>query len=63
MIDYLTNDQISFTDVTPVKQLNNIAQEVYKSRKCKNALGQIFTIERGLIKKPLVEWFNKKIQW
>ena len=33
MIDYLTNDQISFTDVTPVKQLNNIAQEVYKSKK------------------------------
>ena len=28
MIDYLTNDQISFIDVTLVKQLNDIAQEV-----------------------------------
>ena len=33
MIDYLTSDQISVTDVMPVKQLNNIAQEVYKSKK------------------------------
>ena len=28
MIDYLTNDQTSFIDVTLVKQLNDIAQEV-----------------------------------
>ena len=36
MIDYLTNDQMSFIDVTLVKQLNDIAQEV-SQRKCKNA--------------------------
>ena len=56
-IDYLTNYQISFIDVTLVKQLNDIAQEISR-RKCKNALGQMFTIEIALIRKTLVEWFN-----
>ena len=41
-----------FIDVTLVKQLNNIAQEVSR-RKCKNALGQMFTIETALIIKNL----------
>ena len=51
-IDYLTNDQMSFIDVTLVKQLNDIAEEV-GGRKCKNALGQMFTIEAALIKKSI----------
>ena len=59
-IDYLTNDQMSFIDVTLVKQLNDIAQEVSR-RKFKNALGHMFTIETALIKKTFVEWFNKKL--
>ena len=50
MIDYLTNDQMSFIDVTLVKQLNDIAQEVSR-RKWNNALGQMFVIETDLIKK------------
>ena len=53
-IYYLTNDQVSFIDVTLVKQLNDIAQEVIQ-RKCKNALGQMFTTEIALIKKTLVK--------
>ena len=57
MIDHLTNDQTSFIDVTLVKQLNDIAQEVSR-RKCKNALGEMFTIKTALIKKTLVEWLN-----
>ena len=61
MIDYLTNDQMSFIDVTLVKQLKDIAQEVSR-RKCKNAWGQMFTIETALTKKTLVEWFNNKIK-
>ena len=56
-IDYLTNDQMSFIDVTLVKQLNDIAQKVSR-RKCKDALGKMFTIKTALIKKALVEWFN-----
>ena len=43
-IDYLNNNQMSFIDVMLVKQLNDIAEEVSR-RKCKNALGQMFTIE------------------
>ena len=49
VIDYLTKDQISFIDITLVKQLNKTAQEV-SWRKYKNALGQMFTIETALTK-------------
>ena len=52
---------MSFIDVTLVKQLNDIAQEVSR-RKYKNALGQMFTIKTVLTKKTLVEWFSKKIK-
>ena len=44
-----------------IKRLNDIAQKV-SQRKCKNALGQMFTTEIALIKKKLVAWFNKKIK-
>ena len=50
---------MSVIDITLVKQLNDIAQEISR-RKWKNALGQMFTIETALIKKTLLEWFNKK---
>ena len=63
IIDYSTNDQVSFLDVTLVKQLNDIViSKLYRlsQRKCKNPLSQMFTIETALIKKTLVEWFNKK---
>ena len=53
-IHYLTNGQMLFIDVTLVKQLNDIAEEVSR-RKCKNALGQVFTVETALIKKTSVE--------
>ena len=52
---------MSFIDVTLVKQLNEIAQKV-SQRKFQNALGQMFTIKTVLIKKTLVEWFNKNIK-
>ena len=42
MTDYLTNDQMSFIDVTLIKQSNDIVQEVIR-RKCKNTLGEMFT--------------------
>ena len=51
-IDYLTNDQISFIDVTLFKQLNDTAQKV-SQRKCKNALDQMLTVETALIKKSI----------
>ena len=58
--DYLTNDQISFIDITLVKQLIDIAWEVSR-RKCKNASGQVFTIETDLIKKHCYSGLTKKI--
>ena len=61
MIDYLTDDQMSFVDISLVKQLDNMAQEVSQI-KCKNTLGQMFTIESALVSKTLLEWFNKKIK-
>ena len=60
-IDYLTDDQMKFIDLRFVKQLRDTAQEVGR-RKCKNALGQMFSIETALIKTTLLGWFNKKIK-
>ena len=48
-----------FIDIKHIKQLRDMAQEVSR-RKCKNALGEMFTIETALVKKALLEWFNKK---
>ena len=53
-IDYLTNSQMPFVDISLVKQLNDMAQEV-SGRKFKNALGQMFTIWSGIVKKTLLE--------
>ena len=46
-------------DVKLVTKLKHTAQEV-NLRKCKNALGQMFSVEIALIKSTLLEWFNKK---
>ena len=40
---------MSLIDVTLVKQVNDIAQEVSR-RKCRNAFGQMFIIETAVIK-------------
>ena len=59
-LDYLTNDKMKFIHVKLVTQLKDMPQEV--SWKCKNASGQIFSVETALIKLTLLEWFNKKIK-
>ena len=46
-------------DVKLVTKLKHTAQEVNR-RKCKNTLGQMFSVEIALIKSTLLEWFNKK---
>ena len=46
-------------DVKLVTKLKHTAQEVNRT-KCKNALGQMFSVEIALIKSTLLEWFNKK---
>ena len=60
-LDYLTNDKMKFIHVKLVTQLKDMPQEVIR-RKCKNALGQMFSFETALIKSTLLEWLNKKIK-
>ena len=61
IIDYFTDDQICHVDVNVVKQLKDAACRV-ASKKCKKALGQMFSIELYLIKQTLATWFNKKFK-
>ena len=51
-------------DVKLVKQLNDVAQEVSKKKKkkCKNALGKMFSIETAFVKKTLTQWLDTKIK-
>ena len=53
-ISYLTGDQLSFSDAKLISQLKDAAYEV-NSRKCKNAIAQMFTIETVFVKKPLID--------
>ena len=39
----------------------DMAFEVAK-RRCKNSVGQMFSIESALVKKILLKWFNQKLQ-
>ena len=57
--DYLTIDRMKFIGVKLFAQLKSMTQEV-RQRKCKNALGQMLSVETVLIKSTLLEWFNKK---
>ena len=50
---------MKFIDVQIIRQLKDIAIDVSK-RKCKNTMGQMFCIESALVKKALLDWFNKK---
>ena len=38
-----------------------MAFEVAK-RRCKNSIGQMFSIESALVKKTLLKWFNQKFK-
>ena len=49
---------MKFIDFEIIKQLNDVAIDVSK-RKCKNTMGQMFCIECALVKKTLLDWFNK----
>ena len=49
-ISYLTREQIGFIDNYLVHMLKDCANEVSKGR-CKNSLGQMFSVESALVKK------------
>ena len=60
-IDYLTREQIGFIDSYLIHMLKDCACEVSK-RQCRNSLGQMFSVERALVKKTLLKWFNVKFK-
>ena len=60
-IDYLANDQMAFVDVNLIKQLKGSALNVH-SKKCKNAIAQMFSIELRLVKKTVLSWVNQKMK-
>ena len=49
-LDYFTREQITFIDHSFIKMLKDMAFEVAK-RRCKNSIGQMFSIESALVKK------------
>ena len=59
-VNYLTREQFAFKTPELIKQLYDQALHVSK-RTTKNALGVMFGIELGFVKKILLAWFNKKV--
>ena len=59
--NYLTREQIAYIEPYLINMLRDVAFEVTK-RKCKNNLGQMFSIECALVKKTLLKWFNMKFK-
>ena len=53
-IDYLSREQISFTDNYLIHMLKDCPRDVAK-RQCKNSLGQMFSVESALVKKNLLK--------
>ena len=58
-LNYFSENQMKFIDAKIIRQFKDIAIDVSK-RKCENAMGQMFSIECALVKKTLLDWFNKK---
>ena len=57
-LNYFNREQITFIDQSLIKMLKDMASEVAKKR-CKNSIGQMFSIESALVKKTLLKWFNR----
>ena len=60
-LDYFTREQITFIDRSLIKMLKDMAFEAVK-RRCKNSIGEMFSIESALAKKSLLRWFNQKFK-
>ena len=61
ILDYFRRKQITFIDPSFIKMLKDMAFEVSK-RRCKNSIGQMFSMESALVKKTLLNWFNQKFK-
>ena len=60
-LNYFSREQISFIEPHLINMLRDMAFDVSK-RKCKNSVGQMFSIESAIVKKTLLKWFNTKIR-
>ena len=60
-LDYFSREQITFIEPHLINMLKDMAFEVSK-KKCKNSVGQMFSIESALVKKCLLKWFNAKFK-
>ena len=60
-VGYFSREQIPFIDPHLIKMLRDMAFEVPK-RRFKNSIGQMFSIESALVKKPLLKWLNQKFK-
>ena len=58
-LEYFSQDQIKCINKDLAIQLKDIAFELSK-RKCKKTMRQMFCVECALVKKTLLEWFNRK---
>ena len=58
-LNYFSENQMKFIDAKIIRQFKDIAIDVSK-RKCENTMGQMFSIKCALVKKTLLDWFNKK---
>ena len=60
-LDYFSQDQIKCISKELARQLKDIVFNVSK-RKCKTTMGQMFCVEWALVKKTLLQWFNRKFK-
>ena len=60
-IDYLSVEQMNFIDTATVQQLSDAAAHV-TAGKCKNAVGQMFSVELFFLKDTILRWFYQKLR-
>ena len=60
-LHYFSQDQIKCINKELVRKLKDIAFDV-SERKCKKTTGQMLCVECALVKKTLLEWFNRKFK-
>ena len=60
-LDYLTNEQLKFKNLTMLKQLRDCALSVAAKRR-KIAISEMFTIELKLVGDCLMRWFSVKFK-
>ena len=53
-LNYFSREQISFIELRLINMLRDMAFDV-SERKCKNSVGQMFSVESAMVKKTLLK--------